>query len=59
MDVAPRSQLRDSSGIGFRLTGFPAPVGLSAAHLSPDPPIRGERIGVQVRQIVGLRRAPE
>ena len=49
----------DSSGIGPGLTGFPAPVGLSAAHLSPDPPIRGERIGVQVRQIVGLRRAPE
>jgi hypothetical protein len=27
--------------------------------LSPDPPICGERIGVQVRQIVGRRRAPE
>src|SRR5438105_3158436 len=27
--------------------------------LSPDPPVRGERVGVQVRQIVGRRRAPD
>jgi hypothetical protein len=27
--------------------------------VSPDPPIRGERVGVQVRQIMGRRRAPE
>jgi hypothetical protein len=27
--------------------------------LNPDPPVRGERVGVQVRQIVGRRRAPE
>src|SRR5262249_60282564 len=30
-----------------------------ALRLSLDPPIRGERIGVQVRQIVGRRRGPE
>ena len=28
-------------------------------RVSPDPPVRGERVGVQVRQIVGRRRAPE
>ncbi|MBJ7597653.1 MAG: hypothetical protein DLM67_21910 [Candidatus Nephthysia bennettiae] len=35
------------------------PAGPAEVQLSPDPPIRGERVGVQVRQIVGRRRAPE
>src|SRR5215472_9510188 len=35
------------------------PAQSSFPPLSPDPPIRAERVGVQVRQIVGLRRGPE